>query len=226
MIKTFDYNNQVIKFEVTNPEDHLQKYWLGGRFYEEGMLKFIYDRWAVQEKQVPVVVDVGACIGNHTIFFARLMFAYVYAFEPVPENMALIKRNAELNGVKSQITFVPHAAGSRRGKVKFEKDATGNCGMGRISSVGSDTVGLITVDEVISHSHEVDILKIDVEGYNLPVLGGAYYTIKHNKPDIYIECQTPEELQEVKNFLLPMFYKVHPTPFNRTPTYLFYYEKL
>ena len=220
MITTINYKGHEIRFEVTNPGDHLQKYWLKGHFYEERMLHFI-QKFRMY-KQPPVVVDVGACIGNHTIFFARVMSANVYAFEPVRENMDHIKRNALLNVVMKQITFIPHGAGDSRSMVKFKKGPDGNCGMGRISLDGSDTVNLVPIDEVISQSHEVDILKIDVEGYNIPVLEGARYTIEHDHPEIYIEAGTDPELQEVKDFLLPLGYTFYPKPFNATPTWFFY----
>lgn len=226
MIQIVNYNGQAIKFEVANPEDHLQKCWAAGHFYEEGMLKFIKDRWdkrgAVPYR--PIVVDVGACIGNHTLFFAGCIKAYVYAMEPFPENIEHIKRNLQLNGLLGSVNIIPHAAGSHRCRVAFHPDDSGNCGMGKISPAGNMQVGVIPVDEVISWEHQVDILKIDVEGYNLPVLTGARHTIAQDHPDIYIECQTTQELQEAEAFLLPLGYKRRAQHFNATPTYLFYYK--
>lgn len=224
MIKTIDYKGQEINFKITDPDDHLQKYWLRGVFYEQVMLQFIenYSKEKFKIKQ-PVIVDVGACIGNHTLFFARVMGAYVYAFEPVPENMALLKQNAELNNIRPNIFPLPHGAGAHRGVARFKPDATGNSGMGKICADGDDVIKLIPIDQVISQSHEVDVMKIDVEGYNIPVLEGARHTILSDHPEIYIECQTPEELREVEDYLLPLGYTRYPHPFNATPTYFFYY---
>lgn len=224
MITTIIYKGQEIKFEITDPEDYLQKFWLRGTFYELGMLQFIEQRWMDKNKiHWPVVVDIGACIGNHTIFFAKCMNAYVYAIEPAPLNMAILQQNAILNNVRQNIFPIQKGAGHHRGLARFKKDGSGNCGMGKITADGEDIVGLVPIDQVISPSHEVDIMKIDVEGYNLPVLKGAMLTIVHDQPDIYIECQTPEELREVEEFLLPLGYTRWPTPFNATPTYFFYY---
>lgn len=224
MIAPIPYKNQEIRFKITDPGDHLQSYWLAGYFYENGMLYFIenYRKRELAGRQ-PVIIDVGACIGNHTIFFAKVMGAYVYAFEPVKANMELLKANALLNGVFHQILPILKGAGSARSQVKFQPDTTGNSGMGKISPEGFDTIDLVPIDQVISPSHEVDVMKIDVEGYNIPVLEGARRTIEHDHPEIYIECQTPAELQEVENFLLPLGYTRYPHPFNATPTYLFYY---
>lgn len=220
MIQTINYQGQEIQFMITNPDDHLQKSWLAGHFYEEGMLQFIQN--FRKYKQPPVIVDVGACIGNHTLFFAKVMGAYVYAFEPVKPNWELIRFNAALNYCQSRINLIRKGAGRTRSTVRFSPDATGNCGMGKISPDGCDIIDLIPVDQVISPSHEVDVLKIDVEGYNIPVLEGARHTIEQDYPEIYIECQTPEELKEVEDFLLPIGYTRYSKPFNATPTWLFY----
>ena len=224
MITTINYKGQEIKFEVTDPDDYLQKFWLRGTFYELGMLQFMEQPW-IDKNQIhgPVVVDVGACIGNHTIFFAKCMNAYVYAIEPSPGNMAVLQQNAILNNVRQSIFPVPKGAGHHRGLARFKKDGSGNCGMGKITADGEDIVDLVPIDQVIAPSHEVDILKIDVEGYNIPVLEGSRNTIEHDHPEIYIECQTPEELREVEGFLLPLGYKRWPQHFNATPTYFFYY---
>lgn len=221
MIQIVNYLGQEIKFEVTNPEDHLQKYWLAGHFYEEGMLQFIqkFRKYKLQ----PVIVDVGACIGNHTIFFAKVMGAYVYAFEPDNDNYDLLLKNALLNRVESSVLLIKRGAGAHMGIARFKKDITGNCGMGKISPDGCDTIRVTYIDCIISNSHRVDVLKIDVEGYNIPVLEGARYTINHDHPEIYIECQTPEELKEVEDFLNPIGYTRWPHPFNATPTWLFYH---
>lgn len=221
MIAPVTYNDQVIRFRITNPEDHLQKFWLKGVFYEQTMLNCI-EKFKKYKAQ-PIIIDIGACIGNHTVFFAKVMNAFVYAFEPVKENVELLKENCELNNARPNVWIIPHGAGQARTKVNFQKDRSGNSGMGKISPSGSDIIQLMPVDSVISHSHEVDVLKIDVEGYNIPVLEGARQTIEQDHPEIYIECQTPAELKEVEDLLLPIGYTRYPHPFNATPTYLFYY---
>lgn len=222
MITTINYNGQEIKFQIDNPDDFLQQKWLTGHFYEEGMLKFIEFRWKADSHR-PVIVDVGACIGNHTLFFAKVMnAAIVYAIEPFPENVARIKINVALNYCQSRVSILPYAASNNRSSIRFRKDDTGNCGMGRIDAAGDLTVKATPIDHIIPPDRIVDILKIDVEGFNIPVLEGAINTLKQDRPDIYIECQTPAELQEVEDFLLPLGYTRWPTHFNSTPTYLFY----
>src|ERR1035441_6724268 len=58
------------------------------------------------------VFDIGAHVGHYTLLAARIVgpTGRVYAFEPEPENFALLKRNVELNGYKN-VTCVPKEIG-------------------------------------------------------------------------------------------------------------------
>lgn len=226
MIRSFGYNGQEIKFEITNPDDHLQKYWLKGHFYEERMLKFIENRW--KNKAYPYglkFIDVGACIGNHTIFFAKIIGAQVLAIEPGRDNSHLMWKNILLNSVEPQVEpWFEFAAGNKIGLSRLKLDHSGNSGMHKISEDGDEVIKIITIDHVVSHPFRIHLIKIDVEGYNIPVLSGGRRMIEKNHPEIYIEAGTDQELQEVESFLLPLGYKRWPTHFNATPTYFFYWE--
>jgi hypothetical protein len=54
----------------------------------------------MQHLQSPVVLDVGANIGNHTLAFATKA-AHVYAFEPIPIIFALLKQNVKQNNLSN-----------------------------------------------------------------------------------------------------------------------------
>ena len=88
------------------------------------------------------------------------------------------------------------------------------------------------LDEVLraERFEEVKCIKIDVEGYNLPVLKGARETITTYHPAIFCECQTVEQFSEVDEYLTKLGYKVwkidgKPFVMNHTPTYLWEYEE-
>jgi FkbM family methyltransferase len=65
-----------------------------------------YNKYDVLRQPVSTtdtIIDVGAYIGVFSVLCARLFGCKVVACEPLPENAALIRRNAELNGVSRQV---------------------------------------------------------------------------------------------------------------------------
>lgn len=59
-------------------------------FYEKGLLDFIKENFPVQKN----IVDIGANIGNHSLFFSTYMKCnHIYAFEPFEKNVKLFKEN-------------------------------------------------------------------------------------------------------------------------------------
>src|SRR5688572_21670039 len=62
-----------------------------GQFYEADLLETL-DEWI--DVRHHYVIDVGANIGNHTLFFAAVMGARVIAIEPNPEALRYLKQNS------------------------------------------------------------------------------------------------------------------------------------
>jgi FkbM family methyltransferase len=103
----------------------------------------------------------------------------VYSFEPNPENVKVLKRNAEINHLT--VDLLEHALGSADGGAKLSP----NGATSRISDSGSVDVSLRTLDSF--ELPRVDLLKVDVEGYELEVLKGARKTLGRCHPTILIE---------------------------------------
>lgn len=124
-----------------------------------------------------VFVDVGANVGKYTVPLAR-HYKHVYAVEPDPDNLYALKRNIELNNL-SNVTIVPKALGSTRGVVALAQAGA----QSRIAPQGIP-VEMTTLDECCP---DAEVVKIDVEGYELEVVKGALETIKRNRPVLVIE---------------------------------------
>jgi FkbM family methyltransferase len=127
------------------------------------------------------VFDIGAHVGHYTLLAARIVgpTGRVYAFEPEPENFALLKRNVELNGYKN-VTCVPKAVSDRSGTLDFYVSHQGN---DRHTLIGDPhapshatrrQVSAISVDDFAAESGcpAVDVIKMDVEGAEPLVLAG------------------------------------------------------
>jgi len=141
-----------------------------------------------------VVFDIGAYIGIYTLYAAKRvgLDGFVVSFEPNPLAFRWLLNNTALNDVRN-VKALPFALGDRNGKVVLYV-AVENIGAsslianhithnpsGRYTIVNTFTVLMTKLDYVIEKSNQVigkavthiDLVKIDVEGYEMYVLRGA-----------------------------------------------------
>jgi FkbM family methyltransferase len=124
-----------------------------------------------------VVLDVGANIGAHTTLMADLVGkdGVVYAFEPRWNLYRELVQNLRLNGTKNVVPL-RFAIGDGSGVIELK---------GTDSQATPSRAELRTLDSF--HFQPVNLLRIDVEGYEDHVLAGAAETVKKNQPPILIE---------------------------------------
>lgn len=131
--------------------------------------------------QIPssgTVIDVGAFIGDHTSAYLRRVgpLGRVYAFEPNPVAFSCLIRNC------------PKAICVNAALSCF----TTTCRLIEDANVGASYVvneaGVITAFQLDVFGFErVDLIKIDVEGFEIDVLHGAVRTIDKHKPTLVVE---------------------------------------
>ena len=134
--------------------------------------------------------DVGVFIGLYTIAAAKRVgpAGHVMGFEPDNSCYRVASRHVQINGVQSTVDLIRAAVGDRNGVVSFEN----NNESGHITSKPGEAtaeVECVTLDRVLPDRH-LDVLKIDVEGYEEKVLRGAKDLLRDaaRKPRvIYIE---------------------------------------
>ncbi|SEC44836.1 FkbM family methyltransferase [Rhodobacter sp. 24-YEA-8] len=165
-----------------------------------------------------IVFDIGANVGNHTLYLASRVGCHVVAFEPNTHLAEAISQSARLNNLSELITVKNVGVGDRRGNAHFVKEIPENLG-GQSIEMGAGTISVIPLDS-LKKPAPVRMLKIDVEGFEIPVLRGAKKLIARDRPVIYAECQNEAQFREVSALLLDMEYLVH-SQFNATPTHLF-----
>ncbi len=128
-----------------------------------------------------IVFDCGAFNGNSTISLAAKAgdSGLVYAFEPNPEMAETLRRN--LNASKCRnVEIVQKALMENSGVVRFSQAGAAS----RPNDRGGIEVPATTIDEFVQNSGltRLDFLKLDIEGYELPVLRGAVETIRRFRP--------------------------------------------
>ena len=183
-------------------------------FYEFQMLEFIRDN-------IPkgVMIDVGANIGNHTIFLAKYCATKVMAFEPFPDTFKLLDKNITDNGLRFNVIASNYGLSDNYESV-FMKSVNGNAGMNKVDSEGDAPVQLIAFDLILDLDEPITLIKLDCEGYEEKALLGMIETVKKYKPALFIECQTEKELVAISKILIPLGYS-NKQRFNHTPTYFF-----
>lgn len=148
-------------------------------FFEAEILDYIKEHLPTHE----TILDIGANIGNHTLYFSNFLeYDAIYAFEPVPANFDILEKNTR-NYPRVHISQT--AIGDHSGYVNIWPEMS-NMGASRVSPEGTILTTLTTIDALWQYG--VTLMKIDVEGYEIPVLLGAEKTIKRDKPAILIEA--------------------------------------
>jgi FkbM family methyltransferase len=122
------------------------------------------------------VAEVGASMGLYALAFAGRVGAagHVTAFEPDPESASALETNVGVNGWQDRVTMIRAAVGQRSGQVRFAA-ARGLESRIETSPAARDgviTVPMVTLDDALAE-RRVDVIKIDVEGFEQQVLEGA-----------------------------------------------------
>jgi FkbM family methyltransferase len=157
------------------------------------------------------IADVGANQGIYTLFFSHLVSSgHVFAFEPDPALFSSLKENVRRNRANN-VTLFNAAAASQTGKL-FLRPGLLNRGdnqvvqRGQVQDVGAVQVDALSLDQTIP-DRRLDLLKIDVQGFEVEVLKGAQELIAANpRLSILIEFwphglykagSCPEELLDI-----------------------------
>lgn len=140
-------------------------------------------------KKGDYVLDIGANIGFHTLFFAEIVGEQgkVTAFEPVPYNYQALQHNISLNNF-SHITAMNIALSHKNEQIYIAADEKSiNPGTFNLFDQSGNTLITCCIGDEITGDQKVDFMKIDVEGYESFVIQGLLETIKKNRPTIIFE---------------------------------------
>ncbi len=143
------------------------------------------------------VVDAGAFIGDHTVFYAACVGprGNVFAFEPNPEAFVCLHYNTK----DMPVTSFRAGLSDRSSTASVVKEY--NAGASHLED--GEGVALVAIDSI--NLHELHFLKLDIEGFEVKALKGATMTIHRHKPVMLIEVNeaalhkngtTPDELKD------------------------------
>ena len=220
-ILTINYGDELVKFFLPHaPHDVVQREILRRRtFFEAGILAMVAPRLA----KGAVIVDAGANIGNHTIFFAKVcQAARVVSFEPLRTVFPILTQNIILNELSERVECINAALGSRAGTMVIDQFRPWNSGATSFreteSAPGSRGYPVRTLDQ--HQFSRLDLIKIDVEGSQMQVLEGARNTIERLRPEVMIEMRPAlREVEGPDKFLQQLGYA---PPLTLSPTDFLY----
>ncbi len=174
-----------------------------GHFFEIRELEFIAGIIPPQS----VILEVGANIGNHAIFYEKFMDTRrIILIEPNPDAVRLLKKNMELNNcTKMETSLLGIGAGKNRGRFFVRDVQMNNLGAAYLEANPGGDIEVAPLDELI---HEkIDFIKIDVEKMELDVLEGTKKLIAAHHPDIFIEIMN-ENISAFEVFLKKIGYHI------------------
>jgi FkbM family methyltransferase len=155
----------------------------------DGVIRY---QWRARELAIQhcdqrrICLDIGANVGLWSFELVDF-FDQVIAFEPVEEFRQCFEKNVK----KSNYLMHPVALGRTESVINMNI-VQGNTGHSHIdqTSIGSGSIPLKTLDSF--NLNNVDMIKIDVEGFEEEILAGAEETIQRNHPVLAIEQQKHE----------------------------------
>jgi len=126
-----------------------------------------------------VFVDLGANIGFFTLLAARIVGpeGKVFAFEPTPSTRKFLVKNVLENDFNDRVVIENYAISDRRSKAKFSVTALSEYNsicVGEGGREGTIEVDTISLDEYFLEKGmmRVDLIKMDIEGQELPAMRG------------------------------------------------------
>lgn len=200
-IKKLLFQRPSLLEQLDNMEMIKQNYPLPIDMYEESIFKYKHGLVCVPDKAINSIrqkdfLDCGAYSGESALIFEKEYDPHeVFSFEPVPENCNLLIESIKLNNLK-RVRPIDKGIGEESKTLNYHPmDVTSY-----VAEDGNAEMEVVSVDEFVEE-HELDIglIKIDIEGYELPAINGARKTIQKFKPILLISIyHHPEELFNTK----------------------------
>jgi FkbM family methyltransferase len=153
-------------------------------------------------------IDVGAHVGRYSVLLA-MQGSRVLAVEPNGGNFAQLSENIRLNGLSERIAAVTvgcSETAERRDLFCVPANEGGASFVKRSAAATVESCELRPLDALCEGCASVDVIKVDVEGFELNVLKGAVRTLEKHRPLLIVEIFGEQQEKEIGNFLKGLGY--------------------
>ncbi len=155
--------------------------------------KSVYEKLDVKNK---TVFDIGANIGDSSMYFAVKGASKVIAVEPVPANYEVLLRNINLNKLQN-IAPMMCGIGGHAETIKIKKNFFSN-GILEYDKQG-DEIEIITLDSLLEKfPSESPVLKMDCEGYEYEIIKNSKDLDKFSQIVMEFHLKEMSQLEEIK----------------------------
>lgn len=145
-----------------------------------------------------LVVDIGANIGNHSLYFVQEGFENIHAFEPNPRTVLLLQFNVEHH---PQVTVHRYGLSAENAVLQAMIPLTNVGGaslqdaqpMVRAAGVDSIAFEVKRFDDLELAAEPLGLVKIDIEGHEPEAIEGMRASLKRDKPLVLFECNRKTE---------------------------------
>ena len=183
------------------PLDGLQANIVENRcFFEQDILNDL-DKYIDNES---VILDIGANIGNHTVYWAKKPNVHqIYSFEPVKRTYRKLLKNIEINNLEDKVKPFNIGLSDQTTNASIDRLYTFSTGATVLKKDDNGSFILKKLDDLVKECkiHRIDFIKIDTEGFEKSVLLGASDVLSTFSPIVFIEVEK-ENIDWVKKFFI------------------------
>ena len=160
--------------------------------YEKGTIQLLNEFL----KSGSTFLDIGANIGLMSSIASKIVGASgkVLAVEANPKTIEILQHNLALNKAEN-VSIFPFALGSEKGSATLFENWNVNRGGASLLSQDQQEGIEVPVEKLddIFENDKIDLIKIDVEGFELEVLKGGIELLKKQLPVLIIEVSQQRE---------------------------------
>ncbi|WP_434151418.1 FkbM family methyltransferase [Methylocaldum gracile subsp. desertum] len=131
-------------------------------------------------REEDLFVDVGANIGSYTVLAAGAVGARTISIEPIEATFSSLLDNVRINGLDDRVRAMNLGVGAESGTLRFTQasDTTNHVASSADSEGDTIDVRIESLDSVLA-GESPRLIKVDVEGFETEVIGGAEQTFSN-----------------------------------------------
>lgn len=199
-------------YAVDNQDPFVRELFWRGLHSAEGASVAAFHECA---RSADVVVDVGAHTGLYTLTaLAAMATTRVIAFEPVAANVAMLEANLVANGWQDRCEIRAQAVSNESGTIQVhvphgDHPMSASLDVRGFRGLAGELVDVdvTTLDAALPPDAVVDVVKIDVEGFEDRVLEGMTATLERCRPVAMVECNPDGPVKNVETILRSFGYR-------------------